>query len=388
MNNYKKIPLSLASNYVSNWGLWEACREFCQNAKDAGEDKIEYDYKNNCIVIESWGGKIPKEFLLLGGGSKQDDSDSIGGFGEGGKLAMLVLTRLGYDVDIYNGRDKWTPSFEYSEMFETEHLHINIRENVLEEDYEERVRITINGLSNEELDLVSSKCLPVTHYEDEAEFGREDFYGFSESKPSLYIKGLYVCELEDGWAYSYNLPLGLISLDRDRNAVSGWEIQNEIINLMVSTGAIELISELAQGDYLDVEGYTEWKGDYYADDYRSANGEGSVTFKNDMSQVALKGFFDKYGANAFPINGNWGHQKIQSATQIAISKGKLPVTVKGSFYNMFHKEVDKLEVLKYERITEEDFLTTFLNENKKHIRSKSLKKLQQRLEELKLYKGF
>jgi hypothetical protein len=61
---------------------------------------------------------------LLGTTSKAGNKDAIGSFGEGYKIAMLVLTREEYIVEIDNGEKRWTPEFEYSRKYDEELLVI------------------------------------------------------------------------------------------------------------------------------------------------------------------------------------------------------------------------------------------------------------------------
>lgn len=121
----KKYELSLSRNYVSGWGIEEAIRELLQNAKDSnGEDIIDIDKSSGTITITNKSTSIPSSTLLLGNTSKRDDLDKIGQFGEGYKLALLVLLRDDKEVFIKNGNKNWIPSFEYSDNFECEVLCI------------------------------------------------------------------------------------------------------------------------------------------------------------------------------------------------------------------------------------------------------------------------
>ena len=56
--------------------------------------------------------------------SKADNKDSIGSFGEGYKIALLVLKRLNYDVTVFNNEFIWKPEFRFHKGFEAETLCI------------------------------------------------------------------------------------------------------------------------------------------------------------------------------------------------------------------------------------------------------------------------
>ena len=52
--------------------------------------------------------------MVLGSTSKAGRADDVGSFGEGYKIALLVLTRNGYDVKVLNGNKQWVPEFRHS----------------------------------------------------------------------------------------------------------------------------------------------------------------------------------------------------------------------------------------------------------------------------------
>lgn len=383
----KKIPLSLAANYVSEWNTWCAIRELIQNAIDAGDYSVDINYELNSISIESNGGAIPVSQLLLGNGTKSEDGEKIGKFGEGFKLALLILARQGYDVDIANGVDKWRSSIEYSEMFKAERLHVKIKESVLDAQFKDRVVININGLSSEELEEISVKYLPDGHFENK-EFGTDDSYGFNVKvdKSQLFVGGLYVCDLDkddDEYAYSYNFAPSKLQLDRDRNAVCSWDLQHEVSMLLVREGNVELLEELAREDRPDVRGYAEWKSSY------GGSTSSGMSFKEGISSIAIEGFVEQYGERAFPIPSSWSETKKQSIYDLAVIKGLKPVTIPKSRYEMLDKDkLPKLEEL--ENAASFDVIThleQLIERNKKHMRSKPLKELNETVGYLKLLRG-
>ena len=101
-----KYTLSLTKEYVSHWGVSEACRELIQNVID-NPKPYEYNFdeylpglfKFTLTSKDTW---LHPSTLLLGTSSKKEDG-YIGHFGEGYKLALLVLTRLGKAVTVING---------------------------------------------------------------------------------------------------------------------------------------------------------------------------------------------------------------------------------------------------------------------------------------------
>lgn len=151
----KKYELSLSRNYVSSWGIEEAIRELLQNAKDSnGEDVIDIDKSSGTITITNKNTSIPSSTLLLGNTSKKDNLDKIGQFGEGYKLALLVLLRENKKILIKNGNKNWMPSFEYSDNFKCEVLCITETEGAGND-----LTFEISGFDSSELDELENEFL-------------------------------------------------------------------------------------------------------------------------------------------------------------------------------------------------------------------------------------
>ena len=92
------FPISL--DYLgkeASWGPWHIVRELGQNAFDADPDfRVFKD--NGTLVVEDGGESLEERHLILGV-TEKDEADR-GKFGEGLKLALLILTRMGYGTDI------------------------------------------------------------------------------------------------------------------------------------------------------------------------------------------------------------------------------------------------------------------------------------------------
>lgn len=119
----KTIELSLSPKYVSGWGVEEAVREILQNAidqkADGAEASVSYDRETLSILTD--GARLKTSTLLLGESGK-DDERYIGKYGEGYKLALLVLTRERKPVKVVTDAETWTPEFRLSETFGEESL--------------------------------------------------------------------------------------------------------------------------------------------------------------------------------------------------------------------------------------------------------------------------
>lgn len=217
----KKYELSLSRNYVSSWGIEEAIRELLQNAKDSnGEDIIDINKSSGTITITNKNTSIPSSTLLLGNTSKKDDLDKIGQFGEGYKLALLVLLRDDKEVFIKNGNKNWIPSFEYSDNFECEVLCITETEGNGND-----LTFEISGFDSSELAELENEFLGLN---GQAYNSIQTSYGEiltdSDFKGKVFVDGLPVYE-DDNFDYGYNFKPCYVSLDRDRKSINIYELK-------------------------------------------------------------------------------------------------------------------------------------------------------------------
>lgn len=217
----KKYELSLSRNYVSSWGIEEAIRELLQNAKDSnGEENIDINKSSGTITITNKNTSIHSSTLLLGNTSKKDDLDKIGQFGEGYKLAILVLLREGKDISISNGNKIWKPSFEYSDNFECEVLCIAETDSIGND-----LIFEISGFNSQELDNLESQFLGLN---GQAYNSIHTSYGEiltdSNYKGKVFVDGLPVYE-DDNFDYGYNFKSCYVSLDRDRKSINIYELK-------------------------------------------------------------------------------------------------------------------------------------------------------------------
>lgn len=216
----KKYELSLSRNYVSSWGIKEAIRELLQNSKDGSDGNVNIDKENGIITIANKNTSIPSSTLLLGNTSKKDDLDKIGQFGEGYKLALLVLLREGKDVTIRNGDKLWAPSFQYSENFECEMLCIEETEN-----YGNDLEFVISPFSQLELNELEAEFLGLngqTYNSIQTSYG--EILTDSDFKGRVFVDGLPVYK-DDNFEYGYNFKPCYVSLDRDRKSINIYELK-------------------------------------------------------------------------------------------------------------------------------------------------------------------
>lgn len=236
--------LPLARDYVRHWGLTEAIRELIQNAIDS-DSPFEYAFMGDTLSITSRFTTLDAKTLLLGTTSKDGVAGKIGSFGEGYKLALLVLTRLNYGISVINGDKLWTPSFVHSELFDSEILRIT------EQPVEGNQGLTflITGLHHDDSNAVRESCLfmqpPMTDV-----IGTKYGHILPSRPGKLYVGGLWVCDIKT--TYGYDILPQFLKLERDRQTVAEWDLFWMLKNLWLDTKRWEQLADLMEKEVADV----------------------------------------------------------------------------------------------------------------------------------------
>lgn len=218
-----EIVLPIAINYCSHWTKEDAVREILQNAIDGELMEIGADYITNNGILEV------RNFVL---GNSDKVEGQLGKFGEGLKLALLVLAREGIATRIVSGDKQYTPTLQYKEEWGTKVLCINVQDNY----YQSYTTVFIDMLLNvDEL------------YTEER--------GVLYNNPKLYVGGLFIRDISDTFKHGYSLDVGALELDRDRRQVDLGTMQYTIAWLWYETKDwAVLYSLLEDPDHADGRG--------------------------------------------------------------------------------------------------------------------------------------
>ncbi len=228
-----KIELSLASDYVPSWTIVDAIRELFQNALDQEaqglSNKASWTYNDGTFTISNKESTLTTQSLLLGATTKRGDDALIGQFGEGYKIATLVLLREGKQVTIYNYglREVWRPRFVKSRRFGTDILTFFIdKEYPWTKVPDNDLTIEVSGLTDEEWhnEIVPSNL----HLQHDFDIEEINEYGEALGSPKhtglVFVNGLYVCKYEP-YKFGYNFKPGQLKLDRDRKLASDFDLR-------------------------------------------------------------------------------------------------------------------------------------------------------------------
>jgi len=211
-----KIPYPMSAKYVRDWTPGRALCEFVSNGIDGetagGKFETDYNRKTKTLILRNVGTTLPKTALVLGESEKPDGDEVIGQFGEGMKLACLVLLRERFVVKIRNGaNENWTPSIEPHEQLERDVLVMSVTKASRQiDDFE----IEVRGVSEELWDRVKGVYL---HFRDKVEavhLPSGTVITDPELVGQIYARGVFVARRENFY-YGYDLKHLRIGRDRE-----------------------------------------------------------------------------------------------------------------------------------------------------------------------------
>lgn len=291
-----KYELSLSENYVSSWGLVEAVREIFQNALDQeiqySDNKMFYEFGANHLSIGNKASRLNIESLLLGESSKKDDESTIGKFGEGYKLALLVLTRLGKKVKIYNyqAREVWEAKLRPSKKYNgVRTLIIEVQDKYIWQRVPNNdLTYVIDGITFEEKQDIIRSNLRLQERGEELKTRYGQILCDPEQKGRIYVNGLFVSTVDE-MRYGYNFKPEHIELDRDRRMIAHFDLTWRTSEMWKQSGDRRLV-ELTMTKADDVK--------YFSASYSYSNSSSDLSALADM---AYDQFMEKNGPKAHPV---------------------------------------------------------------------------------------
>lgn len=323
-----KYELSISADYVSHWGIPEAIREFFQNSLDeqiTDPDNLMYydfDAHDQVLRIGNVNSTLDIQTLLFGKTTKRDDSRLIGHFGEGYKMATIVLLRNGKQVTFYNynSREIWRTKLVKSKKYKGELVPTFFVEKVpiWESIPEASLIIEIRGITHEEF-YEQIKPTNLNLYDE----GIGDLYSTSAGrilldprfKSKVFVSGLYVCS-NDKLDYGYDFNPDQITLDRDRRLVGDFDLAWNTSRMWAE--AEEHLGRLSE----------------VADSF---DGSYTSNFVNqDQSTRLAKSFIEKYGMDAVPVSTQ---DDLQRMTKL----GHTPVVVSRNLQEIITKSPEWTE---------------------------------------------
>lgn len=344
-----KYELSISADYVTNWSLYEAVREFVQNSIDEervnnNKSFIEYYGEEEVLIIGNAAGSLDMQSLLLGSTTKRDDSRTIGTHGEGYKLAMLTLARMkDKSIQIFNQekRQVWNPKLVKSRKYNgAEVLNVVVSDYksiptdlVVKKDSSKGIAefindeckgvvVKITGISKEEYeDEIYHKlmCLRrhlVNYIKERSSVINNYCLIDPEESGNIYVGGLYICH-NDSISYGYDFDPTRVTLDRDRKLISQFDIEYESACIWRDCQDVELLNK-----YI----YEAKESQYLGTPYHVSQNQ------------LIKSFTDKYGENTYPVVTQDESDKIRQLYGNKIT----PVITSRAVCNLLKSDLDEM----------------------------------------------
>lgn len=343
----RKFELTITPDYANDWTLIDGVRELFQNALDQqemGEDSqmyVDYSPEEECLRIGNANSKLEIQSLLFGESTKRDNEKAIGQFGEGYKIATLVLLRCGKGIKFYNhAKDEvWEPRFVNSRVYQKKILTFFINKEAKSNRTD--LMTVITGITPREYERIVESNL---HLQDIESVYENDFgYILRDRKNAgkVYVNGLFVCDYTQ-YTYGYDFKPAHLKLGRDRKLVSDWDLQ-WLSSKMWRAAPIEALPELK--NLIESEAADASKYDsivQYSGYYGSGNEEA-------LAEVVYEQFKEDHGEFAVPVSSH--------AEMAKVSERYKPIIVKDLYKTLIQKA--KSYTLKEVYIPQESIVEKF-----------------------------
>lgn len=266
----KNYEITISPNYVSNWGINEAIREILQNAIDADKNgyKKSIYYSGDTLYINNEGISLAAKDLILGCSSKSDQDGMIGKYGEGFKLALVVLLRKGMNVYVDNNDKLWNPSFKVSEQFGTQVLNIEESDDGRREGLTFVISPVDQQLYNSLLNYFP--CIDES-FGNIVNCDNGQILLDKRFKGKMYVEGLYI-QTDDNFQYGYNFNSDVVELDRDRKAINYYELRALTAQSIVTAEECnkEIFDAITKScvDVRDIEEVIDEASESFLEEYR------------------------------------------------------------------------------------------------------------------------
>lgn len=297
-----RFELTINVDYVPHWTIQDGLRELIQNALDESvinsSNSMSITRDGNILSISTKNAKLDKSSLLIGSSSKRDNTATIGKEGEGYKLACLVLIRAGCNVQIHNyhEREKWTPKIIKSRRYNSKLMVIDTEKFVFTSPPTNDLSFKVDGITDEIYKELTKRVLflnktpsRVLKHPDIGEVLLNE-----NEAGRIYVNGLYVSTIKDGIKFGYNFRPDKIELDRDRRAVTDFNLTWETSKLWAKIGN-------EHSKLLHVLVNTNCKDVHYINSH----------FKSPvLNDSAYDNFKEEFGNNCYPVSNQVEHDHI------------------------------------------------------------------------------
>ena len=261
------IDYNMSADYCSDWTAIDAIREMVQNAIDSGAD-FSCEILQNTIRVTTYNRTLPLSSLMLGQSVKAEGS--IGKYGEGYKIGMLVLTR-----------DKLLPTITIKDyciggLLSSNAFHIStFKLKIIESQNDVQDIVFECRIGDIDVEELAHKIPYFTADHPE----KPKTVDIWQDRPGeIYVNGLFVTKSD--LVFGYNFAPSNIELNRDRNMVGGIYWQLAIFYVSLGVSKAELIFNLVERDAPDVQDLSY------------------MLHSDELKAELVRLFYNKYGGGA------------------------------------------------------------------------------------------
>lgn len=339
------IEYPITANYMKHWSIKQATRELLQNALDSGEYIIHDEIIGEVTIVNRLFNPVTLDELTLLGETDKHDNSSIGRFGEGFKLAMLVFARSEAQVEVEVGvGDCFIAPKIVNNRF---CLEVENAEALPDATYFV-VQLRYLGVEDD----IDSLLLKRYHLTEVFDNGS----GCATYLPGgkLFVGGMFVCDTQ--LKYSYNFHPSKLRLDRDRNSAPEFDLLWETTKLWAQHGEPEQVAKLAHEHCKDIQ---------------YLNSHATPAIRSAITQH----FASNYGTKTMLAQTP---QELQ-VLQVLYPKEKVVYTGGGCYASIIGTAVSPGGAASRKAVPAVDFKTAmreFYERNKKHMRAKPRKEFE------------
>lgn len=330
----RKYELSISADYVPEWGVVEAAREFYQNAIDEekrdSSNKMLFEYNpiEEKLTIGNKHSELDIKTLLFGTTTKKDNTDMIGNHGEGYKIATVVFLRLGKKVvfNNYCRREVWRPRLVKSRKYDGVLVPTFFVDTaaVWEKVPEHSLMIEISGITPEEYEAIKKSNLHLQGEYQKKETAYGDILEDQNHIGKVFVGGLYICE-EPRLDIGVDFKPCYVRLERDRSMVNSFDVRWYASKMVEDAQDAELLKK-------SIDSYS---GQYIL----------CECVPEDLKNEIAEDFINEYGVKAAPITDQKDMEALKKRgyKPVIVSEAKKKVILDSAYFEDVKEENKKIK---------------------------------------------
>lgn len=322
---------NIAKDYAIKAGFstaWSGVREILQNSLDGNDKGYNLSISHGkardksgrwALKVVNKGVTLTQDALVMGYSTKSGDDSQRGEHGEGLIVGINALVNTGHDVWIRTGNEVWEAKHKINKNG-LELLVFDIRKQTKTVS---DLTVEIKNITPEQWEQFQERLLFLENEKEQIEVSEGTILLNEKYQNKLFVKGIYVCELPNNYAFGYNLS---IHLNRDREVAEPWSLRDKIRRTISQALQEDKLSTTEIGTILNKESYGEslaFSEDYWYDEF-------------GLSKKLAEDFSKKHGKEAIPVCSLGDSQRVEHF-------GKKGITVTQAVKKIIEKYSGKLE---------------------------------------------